>query len=172
MPLYECQCAQCETKFEVLTRSYREYEEGKAAKRIACPNCQSREHEQIVSLCAFKMTSPAHGSYRGDRANAFENFTVQNVRDEKGRKVKVNSLKELRAAEQKYNFSLDIASADRGTAEEAPQNKEWAGDVTHGYDWHWARDPVKRAESMASPIVKLDIGIAASQKETLAGRDS
>jgi putative FmdB family regulatory protein len=166
MPIYEQSCQRCNIQFEVLII-------GPLGDRvIVCPQCGGDKLERLISLCAFKMTSPIYGSYRGPCANTFENFTLHNApRDKNGKKIVVNSLKELRQKEKELHFSLDIASEDRAEAKEAPQHEAHAGDITHGYQWNWAKDPVRRAKSMASPIVKLDVGVARSQKETLAGRD-
>jgi len=116
------------------------------------------------------MKAPIYGAYRGDRSNPFENFELANVRDEKGKRVKVNSLAELRAAEKKYNFSLDVANQDKPHDETPPTHEAWAGDITHDYSWKWSKNPAERAKSMASPIVQVDVGIASSKSETLAGK--
>jgi len=113
-----------------------------------------------------------YGYYRGDNSKPFENFTLQNVHDENGKKVKINSLAELRVAEKKYQFSLDVASMDKPHDDKPPTNEGWAGDIVaaSGYQWKWAKDVDERAKSMASPIVTIDAGIAASESETLAGK--
>lgn len=73
--------------------------------------------------------------------NAFDNFTLDHVHDEQGKKVKVNSIAELRAAEKKYNFALAVASDDGGSAAAPPQHEPWAGRIDHGKSRVWNRDP-------------------------------
>jgi len=98
--------------------------------------------------------------------NAFENFTVEHVRDERGRKVKVNSLAELRAAEKRYNFALAVASDDDGRADKPPQHLPWAGDVTHGKKRVWNRDPAAYVNPGG-----VTTGVAADvHKDTLVDR--
>jgi putative FmdB family regulatory protein len=164
MPIFDQRCNKCALQFELLVLTRSEYV-------VECPRCHARDCEYVPSTFATHMKEPIYGSYRGDRSNPFENFTVEHIRDKKtGKKLKVNSLAELRAAEKKYHFSLDIASEDKPHKDEAPQHEKWAGDITADYEYKWARDPVERAKAMASPIVNVDVGIARSEEETLAGK--
>lgn len=176
MPLFEQLCLECGCRYELLVIG--------SEKPFCCPDCGSQKSERLASTFAPLMKSPRFGSYRGDAANAFENFTLQHVfekncdgqvvRDEKGKpkRVKVNSLKELREAEKKYNFSLVAASEDGSNIDDAPTNESWAGDITHGYERKWAKSPEEWTASMKSDVVKMDVGIASSREETLAGRDA
>ncbi len=166
MPLFEQKCLDCGVIFEAIVLTREPYE-------LECPQCHSRNWERLVSTFATHIATRHYGSYRGDRSNPFENFTIEHVRDKKtGKKLKVNSLAELRKAEKEYHFSLDIANEDKPhrEADEAPQHESWAGNIAADYDWKWARSPEARAKAMASPIVTVDTGIASSKQETLAGK--
>lgn len=165
MPIFDEHCRACGLTFELLVLTTKEY-------IVECPRCHSRDCERLASLFNSHVKDSVYGYYRGDSSKPFENFTLQNVHDEKGKKVVVNSLSELRAAEKKYNFSLDVASMDKPhrEADEAPQNLPTAGNIAADYDWKWCRTEQDRAASMASPIVQVDVGVAASEAETLAGK--
>jgi putative FmdB family regulatory protein len=170
MPIFEQKCLDCGVIFEAIVLTREPYD-------LECPNCHSRKWERLVSTCASVIKAPTYGAYRGDRSNPFENFTVENIRVRdaktgKQKKLKVNSLTELRAAEKEHHFSLDIASMDKPHDDKPPTNEAWAGDIVaaSGYEWKWVKDKEARAKSMASPIVSVDCGIAASQSETLAGK--
>lgn len=178
MPIREYLCRKCRKIYERLIL-------GSDDGAFVCPYCGSRENEEMASTFACAIRAPRLGSYRGACANAFENFTVQHVHEKNpdgswkrdpqtGKRVplKVNSLKELRQKEKEYQFSLAIASEDGSNIDDAPQNEGWAGDVAHGYERQWAKSPEEWAKSMASDVVKVDVGIAASQQETLAGREA
>lgn len=97
--------------------------------------------------------------------NVFDNFTLQHVKDESGKKVTVNSLKELRAAEKKYNFALAVASDDGGKADTPPQHEKWAGDIAHDYERKWQRDPA--AYKSPSATEGVSAGPVSSAKDTL-----
>lgn len=100
-----------------------------------------------------------------DRAkNVFANFTLDHVRDEHGKKVTVNSVKELRAAEKRYNFSLACATNDNGNVDEPPQHESWAGDIRHGYQKKFNRDPA----AYSDPRNQSTGGVADSAGNTLA----
>jgi putative FmdB family regulatory protein len=178
MPIFEYSCLDCRKIYEHLVI-------GSDDGAFVCPYCGSRRNEQVPSTFSHAIRSPRLGSYRGVCANAFENFQVMHVheknpdgsfkRDPKtGRRVplRVNSLKELREAEKTYQFSLVIASEDGSNVDDPPTNESFAGDITHGYRRQWAKSPEEWERSMRSDVVKMDVGIAASQKETLAGREA
>jgi putative FmdB family regulatory protein len=129
MPLYEYSCKDCGIEFEALVLSARMLEQ------IDCPKCLSKSIELLASTFSFKFQDNALGSYRGSCSNPYENLTLQHVRNEQGEPVKVNSLKELREAEKKYNFTHAVSSDDH--IDLPPQNESWAGDVRHGYKWKW-----------------------------------
>ncbi len=61
MPLYEYQCADCETRFEVLQRV------GQGSEGLACPDCGETEVEKEYSTFA---SSVAGGSAAGGGACA------------------------------------------------------------------------------------------------------
>lgn len=98
--------------------------------------------------------------------NSFANFTLDHVRDEQGKKVTVNSIAELRAAEKRYNFALAVAADDGGTANAPPQHEAWAGDVAHSYERKFNRDP--KAYKSAAAKEGVTTGIAAKRSETIA----
>jgi putative FmdB family regulatory protein len=176
MPLFEHRCLDCRKIYERLVL-------GSDDGAFVCPYCGSKKNEIVPSTCAVAIRSPRLGSYRGVCANAFENFQLQHVHaknpdgsfkmDRRGKRVplKVNSLKELRQAEKDYHFSLAIASEDGSNVDDAPQSESWAGDVTHGYERQWAKSPEEWERSLRSNVVKMDVGIASSKEETLAGRE-
>ncbi len=96
--------------------------------------------------------------------NPFENFTLDNVRDERGQKVTVNSIAELRAAEKRHNFALAVASDDGGRADKPPQHEPWAGDITHNYKRKWQRNPeAYKPEN----VTGVSAGVAQSTADTL-----
>ncbi len=45
MPIYEYRCRHCESRFEYLLRS--------SSPEAACPACQSRDLEQLISSCSM-----------------------------------------------------------------------------------------------------------------------
>lgn len=94
-------------------------------------------------------------------SNPFDNFTVRHVRGHDGQPVVVNSLKELRAAEKEHGFALAIASDDR--ISEAPQNESWAGDIRHGYEYKWAKDPRRHSDAEGVSVGRLN-----NKREALA----
>jgi len=129
MPLHNYHCKPCGIDFEALVLSLRQMAD------VDCPRCQSKDIEWLPSPFSFKFKSNDLGSYRGSCSNPYENLTLQHVRDEKGKPVVVNSLKELREAEKKYNFVHAVSSDDQ--ISEPPQHESWAGDVRHDYKWKW-----------------------------------
>jgi putative FmdB family regulatory protein len=170
VPIFDEHCRQCDLTFELLVMIRGEYV-------VECPRCHSRDCERMASTFAMQVAPSHYGSYRGECSKPFENFVVENihVKDEKtgkNKKLRVNSLAELREAEKKHHFSLDIASMDKPHDDKPPTNEAWAGDIAaaSGYEYQWCRDPVERAKAMASPIVNVDVGIARSEEETLAGK--
>lgn len=97
--------------------------------------------------------------------NSFANFTLDHVRDEFGKKVTVQSIAELRAAEKRYNFALAVAADDGGGAAAPPQHESWAGDISHDYQRKFNRDP--KAYKSSAATAGVSAGIAASPKDTL-----
>jgi hypothetical protein len=119
---------------------------------------------EFVEYC--KVHDPASQRALVAARNAFEGFTVEHVKDERGQKIKVNSLAELRAAEKKYNFALAVATDDGGKADVPPQHLPWAGDITHGKERIWNRDPAAYADRTG-----VSVGNAADpRKDTLIDR--
>lgn len=178
MPLFEHLCLDCHKIYERLVL-------GSDDGAFVCPYCGSRRNEQRPSTFSCAIKAPRLGSYRGVCANAFENFTLQHVHEKNpdgsfksdpktGKRVplKINSLKELRAREKEYGFSLAIASEDGSNLDDAPTNESWAGDITHGYERKWAVSPEAWDASLRSDVVKMDVGIASRREETLAGREA
>ena len=99
---------------------------------------------------------------RGACHNPYENLVLENIRDEKGKPVRVNSAKELADAEKKYNF---IHAASHGLENEAPQHDTGAGDITRDYKWKWQKDPEKQKDRKG-----VDVGIAPEVAATLADK--
>ncbi len=123
-------------------------------------------HGEFVEYC--RVHDPANRRALQAARNAFEGFTLQHVRDERGQKITVNSIKELRAAEKKYEFVLNCATDDNGDTSNAPQHEPWAGDLTHGYKKKWQRDP--EAYRGASAKSGVSTGIVDRPDKTLAHR--
>jgi hypothetical protein len=120
----------------------------------------------FVEYC--RVHDPANRTALTAARNMFEGFTLDNVHDEHGKKVTVNSLQELRVAEKRYNFALAVASDDGGTAATPPQHESWAGDLTHGYEKKWARDP--KAYKSEAARKGVSTGVADNAEGTLANR--
>jgi len=118
----------------------------------------------FVEYC--RVHDPANHRALFAARNAFENFTLDHVKDERGQKVKVNSLAELRAAEKKYNFALACATDDGGKADKPPQHMPHAGDITYGKKRVWNRDPAAYVNPSG-----VSTGLAADPKrDTLIDR--
>lgn len=98
--------------------------------------------------------------------NPFQNFTLEHVRDERGKKITVNSIAELRAAEKKHNFALAVASDNGADTSAPPQHESWAGNIAQDYKKKFNRDPA----AYTAPDAKKGVssGIAANSRETLA----
>jgi hypothetical protein len=99
--------------------------------------------------------------------NPFADMTLDHVRDERGQKVKVNSLSELRAAEKKFNFALAVASDDGGSASRPPQHEPGAGDIARNYKKKWARDP---AAYRPENVKGVSAGVVEKAADTLVER--
>jgi hypothetical protein len=99
----------------------------------------------------------------------FENFRLDHVKDERGQNVVVNSLKELREAEKRYNFALACMSDSDGTASEPPQHKIGAGDLSRNYEKKFNRDPAAYSQSEIDKA-KSNVGTVMSRDETLVDR--
>jgi hypothetical protein len=105
---------------------------------VACPKCDSKNLEQLFSTCSFRTGTAKFEMKRGPAHNPFENLTLQHVRDDHGKPVKVNSERELRAAEKKYGFVHHAShSLTQDGLDTPPQHESWAGDVRHDYKWKW-----------------------------------
>ena len=113
-----------------------------------------------------RYSAPTPTASRANCTNPFENFTLEHVRDERGQKVKVNSLKELREAEKRYNFVLAGMSQD-GTPD-APQHESWAGDIAHGYKWK--SEGGRELRHLPSEQAPISLGRAADPSQTLKDR--
>jgi hypothetical protein len=100
---------------------------------------------------------------RGAAQNPFENLTLQHIRGEDGKPIKVNSERELRAAEKRYGF---VHNASWGMEKEPPQHEKWGGDIRHGYRRKFNRDPA--AYDGPEGHKGVSTGIAKSAKDTLA----
>lgn len=97
--------------------------------------------------------------------NPFQNFTLEHARDERGKKITVNSIAELRAAEKKHGFALAAACNDGGDTSTPPQHDKGAGNIAKDYEWKWARDPEARSRTASQGV---SAGITANSRETLA----
>src|SRR5208282_6720890 len=130
MPAYDQSCNICGNEFEIIVLSF-------TADR-PCPECGSLDTDQLVSLPHFRTRQRQFEMKRGAAHNPFQDLTLQHVRDEHGKPVKVNSERELHAAEKKYGF---VHNASWGMEKEPPQHEKWGGDITHGYKRKWNHDP-------------------------------
>jgi hypothetical protein len=92
-----------------------------------------------------------------------DGFKLDHVKDETGRNVVIHSTKDLREKEKRYGFSLACMSED--DISRPPQNESWAGDISHGYEKKFNRDPAAYANVDASVA-----GVAKSADDTLASR--
>ena len=150
MPIYLYQC-ECGIEFEALILAQAHHE------LVDCPRCHSKKIEQIPAMFGFKFKSNPLGAYRGACANPYENLVLDHVRDAKGRPVRINSLKELRAAEKAFNFVHALSNDDDISA--PPQHESWAGDVRRDYQWKWT-PPSERDD-------KAGVSAGATIKENL-----
>jgi hypothetical protein len=98
--------------------------------------------------------------------NIWDNFTCQHMRDEKGKPIKVNSLKELREAEKRTNSVLAIMSDN--DVSQPPQHEPDAGNIARKYKKKFNRDPAAYTAPKAKEGVSA--GIARSAGDTLAYR--
>ena len=154
MPLYEYHCRDCGIAFEALL--YGQWRE----ENVDCPRCHSKHLERLPSTFAPRIGVPKHGSYRGACANPFENMVLEHApRDEFGKKLKVNSLKELREKEKQYGFTL--AAMSDNSVETPPQNEVTAGDIRRNYKWKWS-PPASRNDK-----VGVSVGVASDRAGTL-----
>jgi len=170
MPIFLYRCAEpdCQIKFEAILITQQD------RKDVCCPRCSSKKIEQQPTTFSVKFKAPSQLDIkRGACHNPYENLTLHHVRDEHNKPIKVNSRRELEAAEKKYGFVHALSHALTQDAIDAPpQHEAWAGDIARAsnYEWKWSRDPEKRAKILASDdVIKVDVGIATSKSETLAG---
>jgi putative FmdB family regulatory protein len=157
MPCYDERCKDCGITFEAIVLSF-------SAAR-PCPECGSEDTEQMVSIPHFRTAPRKHEIKRGAAHNPYAGLTLQHVRGEDGKPITVNSERELHEAEKRHGF---VHAASWGMEKEPPQHEKWAGDLTHGYEKKWARDPAAYTRPDASKGVST--GVAANANETLAGR--
>ena len=155
MPCYDEQCRECGSTFEIVVLSF-------TAPR-PCPECGSEDTEQLVSLPHFRTAARRFEIKKGACQNPFENLTLQHIRGEDGKPIKVNSERELRAAEKRYGFQH---AASWGMEKEPPQHEKGAGDIARNYKWKFNRDPNARNTAKAKEGVSA--GVAKSAKDTLA----
>lgn len=161
MPIYNEHCHDCGIDFEALLITQDDRES------VACPRCQSKHIEVIPATFSFKFAARSPLDFkRGPCHNPYDNLTLYNVRDEQGKPIKVNSRRELEAAEKKHSFVHALSHAmTRDQLDTPPTNESWAGDirVSSGYEWKWQRDPSKQKD-----VSGVSIGAVTSHKETLA----
>ena len=62
MPIYDYQCSDCGTTYDVLHK-VREVEED-----IVCPSCDSRKHVRLISAPSFSMNGKSSDSYSSEPA--------------------------------------------------------------------------------------------------------
>lgn len=130
MPLYSQICAECGHPFEIICTRYDDPR--------PCPKCHSTDTDQVITAAAFKFVSRDYGIKRGAAHNPYDGLVLQHVRGEDGKPVRVNSELELHAAEKRYNF---VHAASWGEEKEPPVHERWAGDITHGQERLWNKDP-------------------------------
>jgi hypothetical protein len=92
-----------------------------------------------VEYC--KVHDPASQRALFAAKDVFEGGFELQVKDERGEKVKVHSLKELREAEKKHNIAVAVFTDNDGRADNPPEHMPWAGDISHGKPRVWNRDP-------------------------------
>jgi putative FmdB family regulatory protein len=157
MPCYDEQCRDCGTTFEIVVLSF-------SAPR-PCPECGSNNTEQLVSVPHFRMGQRRFEIKRGPSHNPYQNLTLTHVHDENHKPITVNSERELHAAEKRYGFTH---AASWGLEKEPPQHEKWAGDITHGYERKFNRDPA----AYVSPDARKGVstGISKDAQSTLASR--
>lgn len=134
---------------------------------VCCPKCDSKKIEQIPATFSFNQRSKSSLEMfkRGPGHNPYENLTLEHVRDEHGKPIKVNSRKEMEAAEKKYKFVHHLSHAiTPEQLDTPPLNETWAGDirVSSGYEWKWERDPAKQNDTSG-----ISVGVAATKEESL-----
>ncbi len=59
MPIYEFKCTKCEEFFEVIVMAANDND------AVACPKCESKEFERVVSKTNFAMGSSSSGQTAG-----------------------------------------------------------------------------------------------------------
>jgi hypothetical protein len=126
---------------------------------------------EMVEYC--RVHDPANRAALVAARNVFEGFELAHVKDENGKRIKVNSLKELREKEKQYNFYLNCATDANGDTSEAPQHEKGAGNIARDYRWKWARDEKERERILAREAEKgkgTTVGTVMNPNETLAYR--
>jgi putative FmdB family regulatory protein len=157
MPIFDERCLDCHIEFEalILTKAHE--------AMVACPKCDSKNLERLISRVHTRMAPTRFAMKRGPAHNPFENLTLQHVRDENNKPVKVNSERELRAAEKKFGF---VHHASHCLTQEAldtpPQHENWAGDIRHDYKWKWT--PPEQRDDM----VGVNVGPTTKDKLLVA----
>lgn len=63
MPIFEYQCKECNTKFEVLHKSISNLEE------VVCPKCQSKESKKLFSSFSASISGSSSSSYESPCAS-------------------------------------------------------------------------------------------------------
>ena len=157
VPVYDEQCLECGITFEIIVLGF-------DAPR-PCPRCESLHTEQLVSLPNFRMGKREFQMKRGASHNPYENLTLQHIRGEDGKPIKVNSEKELHAAEKRYGF---IHNASWGTEKTPPQHEKDAGRIDRNYKRKFNRDPA--AYTSAEGHKGVSTGVVQTAAETLASR--
>jgi len=119
---------------------------------------------EFVEFC--KPHDPANNRALVAARDVFEGGFELQVNDERGQRVKVNSLAELRAAEKRHNIAVAVFTDEGGKADKPPVHEKWAGDITHGKPRIWNRDPAAYAKPGG-----VSTGTAADpHKDTLVDR--
>ena len=157
MPCYDQRCRDCGITFEAIVLSF-------SAPR-PCPECESSDTEQLISMPHFRVRARSFEMKRGRCHDPYQDLTLQHVRDEHGKPIKVNSEAELHAAEKRYGF---VHNASWGTEKDPPQHEPWAGKIDHKYRRKWNRDP--NAYGSESARKGVSAGVVSSAEETLAHR--
>jgi putative FmdB family regulatory protein len=158
MPIYAQRCDACGARFEIIALSF-------DAPR-PCPQCSSLATTNIIELCAFRVSTRKRTDdvKRGKAHNPYENLTLDHVKDERGKPVKVNSEAELHAAEKRYGF---VHAASWGLEDKPPQHDPDAGNIAKSYKRKFNRDP-----SAYDParVTGVSVGVAKGADDTLAPR--
>jgi putative FmdB family regulatory protein len=159
MPIYQQICKSCGNRFEMIVLS------ANSDAPRPCPKCESENTQQLISLCSFRMGTEAKFEMkRGKAHNPFQDLTLDNVRDEFGKPVKVNSEAELHSAEKRYNF---VHAASWGMQDAPPQHEADAGQIYRKENRKWNKNDAAYGPDKVAEAAK-EVGFVKGPEQTLA----